>query len=97
MDKDEDEQQIFDSINSLGVNLTTAELLKNYFFGPNTIQEYESKWVSVFEKDNDTKAYWDTEMETGRLRRTMMDIFFDSYFQIFVQDKKYKKRSSQTL
>ena len=29
---DEDEQQIFDTINSLGVNLTTSELLKNYFF-----------------------------------------------------------------
>ncbi len=28
----EDEQQIFDTINSLGVRLTTAELLKNYFF-----------------------------------------------------------------
>lgn len=29
---EEDEQQIFDTINSLGVRLTTAELLKNYFF-----------------------------------------------------------------
>lgn len=28
----EDEQQIFDTINSLGVRLTTAELFKNYFF-----------------------------------------------------------------
>lgn len=28
----EDEQQIFDTINSLGVRLTTAELLKNYFY-----------------------------------------------------------------
>ena len=32
LDADEDEQQIFDTINSLGVNLTTSELLKNYFF-----------------------------------------------------------------
>lgn len=28
---DEDEQQVFDTINSLGVRLTTAELLKNFF------------------------------------------------------------------
>ena len=34
LDEDEDEQQIFDTINSLGVNLTTSELLKNYFFQP---------------------------------------------------------------
>lgn len=29
--EDEDEQQVFDTINSQGVRLTTAELLKNYF------------------------------------------------------------------
>lgn len=32
----ESEQQIFDSINSLGVRLATAELLKNYLFGKRT-------------------------------------------------------------
>ena len=37
LDEDEDEQQIFDTINSLGVNLTTAELLKNYFFSRETV------------------------------------------------------------
>lgn len=31
LNEGEDEQQIFDTINSLGVRLTTAELLKNYF------------------------------------------------------------------
>lgn len=31
LSENEDEQQIFDTINSLGVTLTTAELLKNYF------------------------------------------------------------------
>lgn len=32
VDDGEDEQQIFDTINLLGVRLTTVELLKNYFF-----------------------------------------------------------------
>ena len=32
LEENEDEQQIFDTINSLGVDLTTSELLKNYFF-----------------------------------------------------------------
>lgn len=89
LDVDENEQQIFDSINSLGVNLTTSELLKNYFFNRDTIAEYEAKWVSVFEKDDETKAYWDTEIEVGRNKRAMIDIFFDSYFQLFIQNKKY--------
>lgn len=89
LDQDEDEQQIFDTINSLGVNLTTSELLKNYFFSRETVSEYESKWASVFEKDDESKAYWDTEIETGRVKRAMIDLFFDSYFQLFIQDKQY--------
>ena len=86
---DEDEQQIFDTINSLGVSLTTSELLKNYFFSKKNITEYDNKWVSVFENDDETKKYWNTEIEAGRIKRALIDIFFDSYFQLFVQNKKY--------
>ena len=89
LDVDEDEQQIFDTINSLGVNLTTSELLKNYFFSRETVSEYVSKWEAVFEKDDDAKVYWNSEIETGRIKRALIDIFFDAYFQLFVQDKKY--------
>ena len=88
LNADEDEQQIFNTINSLGVNLTTSELLKNYFFSRDTISEYEAKWAAVFEKD-DAKSYWDTEIETGRMKRAVIDIFFDSFFQLFIQDKQY--------
>ncbi len=89
LDANEDEQQIFDTINSLGVNLTTSELLKNYFFSRETISEYEKKWANVFEKDDESKAYWDTEIEVGRAKRALIDIFFDAYFQLFIQDKRY--------
>lgn len=85
----EDEQQVFDTINSLGVRLTTAELLKNYFFNKDNIREYENNWVATFEKDAETRLYWEQEIETGRIKRTMIDIFFDAYFQIFLQDKQY--------
>ena len=95
--EDEDEQQVFDTINSLGVRLTTAELLKNYFFNQDNISEYQQKWVGVFEKDDDAKTYWDTEIETGRVRRSMIDIFFDSYFQIFVQDSSYGVNAEDKL
>lgn len=90
LDEDEDEQQIFDTINSLGVRLTTAELLKNYFYSREDISEYNTNWVVAFEKDPETKAYWNQEMEVGRLTRSLIDIFFDSYFQIFVQDPAFK-------
>ena len=95
--EDEDEQQVFDTINSLGVRLTTAELLKNYFFNQNNVTEYKEKWVGVFEKDDEAKGYWDTEIESGRIRRSMIDIFFDSYFQIFVQDSSYEVSTDDKL
>ena len=85
----EDEQQVFDTINSLGVRLTTAELLKNYFYNKDNVQEYEANWVSIFEKDSETRLYWEQELETGRIKRSLIDIFFDAYFQIFLQDKQY--------
>lgn len=83
---EEDEQQIFDAINSLGVKLTTAELLKNYFFNRDDLQAYETYWKSVFEQDEDTKAYWDREITAGRFRRSFIDLFFYSYLQIKLQD-----------
>lgn len=97
LDAEEDEQQIFDTINSLGVNLTTAELLKNYFFNRDNVQEYVDKWENIFEKDAAAKDYWDITIETGRIHRSMIDIFFDAYFQIFVQDAAYKVSTSDKL
>lgn len=86
LSSEEDEQQIFDSINSLGVKLNTAELLKNYFFNRDDLQAYHIYWKNVFEKDEETKAYWDRELTAGRFRRSFIDLFFYSYLQIKLQD-----------
>lgn len=97
LDKNDDEQQIFDSINSLGVTLTTSELLKNYFFSRDTIKEYKENWEDIFEKNEDEKLYWYSEIETGRLKRAIIDLFFDAYFQIFIQDDSYKISNEDKL
>ena len=83
----EDEQQIFDTINSLGVRLTTAELLKNYFFNRENEQAFEDSWEDVFEPTAEKKSFWDQEVVTGRIKRTLIDLFFDAFLQIMVQDK----------
>jgi uncharacterized protein with ParB-like and HNH nuclease domain len=86
---DEDEQQIFDTINSLGVRLTTAELLKNYFFGREDIIDYKRYWKRIFEEDDETKEYWDREISTGKFTRSFVELFFYSYLQIKIQEKEY--------
>lgn len=97
LDENEDEQQIFDTINSLGVKLTTAELLKNYFFNRDEISTYETYWKNVFEKDDETKSYWDREITTGRLKRAFIDLFFFSYLQIKIQDKALNVKTEDKL
>ena len=93
----EDEQQVFDTINSLGVRLTTAELLKNYFFHRDNEEEFERCWVDVFEQDEEVRAYWDQELEVGRMKRSMIDIFFDAFFQMFIQNRNYQIRTEDRL
>lgn len=85
----EDEQQIFDTINSLGVRLTTAELLKNYFFNRENEDAFTEGWENVFEPSSEKKAYWEQEIVTGRIKRTLIDLFFDAFLQILVQDKSH--------
>lgn len=94
---DEDEQQIFDTINSLGVKLTTAELLKNYFFKRDEIAEYDEYWKNIFEKDDDTKNYWDKVITAGRTPRTFIDLFFYSYLQIKIQEPALQVKSEDKI
>jgi len=86
----EDEQVIFDTINSLGVRLTTGELLKNYFFTESTREEYEELWRPIFEKDREMANYWDAEVVSGRLKRANIDFFFTAYLNIKIQDPAIK-------
>lgn len=97
IDENEDEQQIFDTINSLGIKLTTAELLKNYFFNKDNLAMYESYWKNIFEPDDETKEYWDTEITTGRIKRTFIDLFLFAYLQIKMNSKNYNVKTEDKL
>lgn len=76
---DEDEQQIFDTINSLGVALSTAELLKNDLYRREDLGLYNATWKVVFERDEAAKAYWGCRVTAGRSRREMIDLFLQCF------------------
>jgi uncharacterized protein with ParB-like and HNH nuclease domain len=86
---DEDEQLIFDTINSLGVRLTTGELLKNYFFrdGESAIERYKKYWWDAFENGQECVDYWSRKMTTGRIKKDFSETFFYCYLQIKIQDR----------
>lgn len=92
---EEDEQQIFDTINSLGVSLTTAELLKNELFRREDKDLYSRTWKEAFEKDEDTKDYWDQRVTSGRQFRVNIDLLLQSYLLIHSEaNNKYIKLNS---
>ena len=94
---EEDEQEIFNTLNSLGVRLTTAELLKNHLFGLDDVTAYENTWKDIFEKDKETREYWDREIVTGRLRRSFSDIFFHAYLHILANDQELPVKSDDKI
>ena len=84
----DDEQQIFDTINSLGVRLTNAELLKNHLFKQNEIQLYKDYWENCFEGED--RDFWDKKVGS-RDDRTNIDLFLYSYINIKNrEDIRYK-------
>lgn len=79
----DDEQEIFDTINSLGVKLTTGELLKNYIFKEKEIQDlYESRWYEVFEEEEDQVDFWNQNKTSGRIIRTNIEVLLYCYLII---------------
>jgi hypothetical protein len=87
--EDEDEQAIFDTINTAGVKLTTADSIKNNvfqrgfeIFGINNkkVEDlYEENWQKIFLEDEETIKFWSQERTTGRMKRANLEIFLQSY------------------
>jgi uncharacterized protein with ParB-like and HNH nuclease domain len=79
----DDEQEIFDTINSLGVKLTTSELLKNYIFSDKMSQDlYKEFWQDVFEADEETVDFWNAKKTAGRVYRENVDVLLYCYLLI---------------
>ena len=47
---------------------------------------------SFFEKDDETKKYWDREITAGRSRKNIIDIFFYAYLQIKIEEPELKAK-----
>jgi hypothetical protein len=83
----DDEQTIFDTINSAGVRLTCADIIKNALFQKaiqifksqeKAIELYRKTWDKSFMSDEDTLEYWATQRPTGRFMRDNIEILLHS-------------------
>jgi uncharacterized protein with ParB-like and HNH nuclease domain len=87
LDDSEDEQQIFDTINSSGVHLDPSDIIKNALFqemisglkDQKKVEEFYSKyWESTFLSDEDSIEFWGKEKVTGRIKRNNLQVLFHS-------------------
>ena len=86
LESDENEQAIFDTVNSAGVRLTCADTIKNSLFQElmenaakseekdDVIEFYSSTWEKTFARDNETIKYWATVRPLGRISRDNLEI-----------------------
>lgn len=94
---EENEQQIFDTINSLGVTLTTSELLKNYLFDEKNEEKYNKYWKPVFEADEEQKKYWDQIINSGTKKYHLIDLFLYALLMIKVRGEDYSVTTEDKL
>lgn len=87
LDDNDQEQKIFDTINSSGVRLTSTDIIKNALYqklieftnNSEKISEYYKKtWEETFEKDENIVAYWNTEKSMGRLMRQNSELLLQT-------------------
>jgi len=76
---DENAQEIFETLNARGAQLTAADLIKNFIFqrllerGTDVEQAYQTNW-----KEFET-GFWETEISVGRLRYPRSAIFLNHW------------------
>ena len=100
LDADEDAQEIFETLNSRGVKLSAADLIKNLIFqrledeGADTDKAYDRYWKR-FET-----AFWEQEISSGRLKQPRTAVFLNHFLiartgrvitssEVFVRFKEY--------
>lgn len=94
VEKDENAQKIFETINCTGIKLTTGEMLKNYLYDESRIEEYERTWKKVFEGKN--LSYWNDDIVLGRLESNHINNFFYRYMLIKMQEPEIKRNLTST-
>ena len=80
LEMEDDEQEIFETINSLGVALTPGELLKNELFNREEVEYYFNTWGKTFESMA-LREYWNQTIPNGKqLSFSMLELFLRSYY-----------------
>lgn len=84
----DDEQQIFDTINSLGVPLTTGELMKNFLYEADDEEAYQKTWKNIFDTDS-ARDFWESDASKSRQSKSKDNSTIERFFHAFVRIKMW--------
>lgn len=94
LDMTDNEQAIFDTVNSAGVRLSSADTIKNLLYQKyvellrasncsdvdrEAVEKYESAWANVFLADENVNRYWETQRQYGRMKRSNIETFLHAF------------------
>jgi uncharacterized protein with ParB-like and HNH nuclease domain len=91
LDPNDDEQKIFDSVNRLGMELRSSDIIKNNLFqrvkelagqGPEVLELYNENWHKVFYESGEVRGYWESKIVLGRLTMIALDAFLKDFATI---------------
>jgi len=87
--KDDDAQEIFETLNALGTPLLPADLVKNFLFRLAETQgeDMEKLYRRLWEDFDSEKSYWRQEVRQGRLKRARLDLFLGHYLTMVKGDE----------
>ena len=88
LDGQDDEQQIFDTINSLGVDLTIDELMKNFLYEISDEEAYKKNWKPAFDDDS-VRPFWGTDDAARKQASTDENKTITNFFFDFVRIKMW--------
>lgn len=93
LDAKDDERQIFETINGIGIDLTTDEMLKNFLYSIDEEELYVNEWKPAFDVP-EARNFWGTDDASRRQAKTKDTKTIETFILHFVKIQmwKYKDR-----
>ncbi|MEH6628632.1 MAG: DUF262 domain-containing protein, partial [Motiliproteus sp.] len=89
LDKDDESQVIFETLNARGTQLLPGDLIKNYLFhkAKGTEKEIQTLYDACWNDFDDPGVkFWREEVTQGRVKRPRIDLFMQHYLTLHTQD-----------
>ncbi|RZU41085.1 DUF262 domain-containing protein [Edaphobacter modestus] len=87
LDKDDETQVIFETLNARGQDLLPADLIKNFLFRRAAAEGVDVEKLYVDHWQRFETAWWRSEVKQGRITRPRIDVFINHYLAMMIRDE----------